>query len=367
MWKCKTVLACIGLVYSTLGLTHNFEVSKASLVIWDNQQYRVQVDLDLIELLQIGANLDGDSAALIEQVRTMPLSEVRQARNNAINQLVQHSYLIVDHNIIALSNIDLTESEMMHTYLQRPTQNTEFRALMMAKGELPANINQVQLQLPAFLGKIDLVINQPIKQLVAAGEPSVAYDLAYHQQSLLELCLNYIIQGFEHVVPLGIDHILFVLLLFLCATTLRTLVLNVTFFTIAHSFTLSLAALGWIQIAPTIIEPLIALSIILLAVHVLLKKHHPSIQRLMIFAFGLLHGLGFASVFSEIAAPGEQLVWSLLAFNLGVEAGQLTVIGLAALVCWHWRHRSIYVHRVVPISSGIIATVACYWFVERLL
>ncbi|KXI26929.1 HupE/UreJ family protein [Paraglaciecola hydrolytica] len=366
MWKIKLVLALIGFVYSITGLTHNFEVTKASLTILDNQQYRIQVDLDLIELLQIGANLNGDDSELIDQVRKMSLSDVRRARSRAINQLAQRSYLIVDNYSITLNKIEVTDTEMMHAYLQRPNQDTEYRALMMVKGVLPDNINQIQLELPDFLGKVDLVINQPLKQLVAAGKPSVAYDLTHHKQSLLELCINYLVQGFEHVVPLGIDHILFVLLLFLCTSTLRELVLNVSLFTIAHSITLSLATLGWIQITPSIIEPLIALTIILLAVQVLLKKH-PARQRLMIFIFGLLHGLGFASVFSEIAAPGEQLVLSLLSFNLGVEAGQLTVIGLAALVCWSWRQQTIYIQRVVPITSGVIAIVGFYWFVERLV
>jgi len=142
---------------------------------------------------------------------------------------------------------------------------------------------------------------------------------------------NYIPVGFDHIVPKGLDHILFVLGLFFLSTKIGPLLWQISAFTLAHTITLALAALGYVTIPGSIVEPLIALSIAYVAIENLytdgLSRWRPAI----IFGFGLLHGLGFASVLAEFGLPQGSFLPALIGFNIGVEIGQLAVIAVAYL------------------------------------
>lgn len=171
--------------------------------------------------------------------------------------------------------------------------------------------------------------------------------------------------GVEHIIPKGLDHILFVLGLFFSSLILRSLLWQVTAFTLAHTITLALAATEFVQIPGNIVEPVIALSIVWIAVENCVFKETNSWRPLIVFGFGLLHGLGFAAVLSEYGLPKGNLMSSLLAFNIGVELGQLAVIIAAAALVWFIRNKSWYRQRVqIPISL-LIALVGLFWFVQR--
>lgn len=142
----------------------------------------------------------------------------------------------------------------------------------------------------------------------------------------------YIPVGFDHIVPLGLDHILFVLGLFLLAARVRPLLWQVTAFTAAHTVTLALGALGIVTIPGNIVEPIIAASIVYVAVENLFTDGLNPWRPAVVFVFGLLHGLGFASVLAEFGLPSDQFIPALLGFNVGVELGQLLVIAIAFLV-----------------------------------
>ena len=178
---------------------------------------------------------------------------------------------------------------------------------------------------------------------------------------------DYVALGFTHIVPLGIDHILFVLGLFLLSTQLRPLLVQVTAFTIAHSITLGLGLYGVVEVSPKIVEPLIALSIVFVAVENLMTTKLSFWRPFVVFAFGLLHGLGFAGVLLELGLPREQFVSGLIAFNIGVEGGQLAVIAAAYLTTAYWfADRSWYRQRIVWPASAAIALVGMFWTVERI-
>ena len=171
--------------------------------------------------------------------------------------------------------------------------------------------------------------------------------------------------GFEHIIPKGLDHILFVLGLFFSCLYFRSLLFQVTAFTIAHSITLLLAALSIVQISGTIVEPLIALSIVWIAIENCLFKEPNKWRYLVVFGFGLLHGLGFAAVLSQYGLPKENFVSLLLAFNIGVELGQLSVLMMAFILFGlifkqKWQSRKIR----VP-ASFIIGFIGLFWFIER--
>lgn len=177
---------------------------------------------------------------------------------------------------------------------------------------------------------------------------------------------DYIGVGFDHIVPKGLDHILFVLGLFFLSLHLRPLLWQVTAFTLAHTVTLALGALDIIRISPDIVEPLIAASIVYVAVeNLIVRKLHPW-RPAIVFGFGLLHGLGFASVLQDFGLGADHFVAKLIGFNVGVEIGQLAVIAMAFLTLavlfgsHYWWHRRI----AAPVSVAI-AAIAAFWVLER--
>lgn len=150
--------------------------------------------------------------------------------------------------------------------------------------------------------------------------------------------VSYISVGFDHILPKGLDHILFVLGLFFFSPRFGPLIWQVSAFTLAHTVTLALGALGIVVVPGHIVEPIIAASIVFVAVENLFSNRLSPWRPLVIFGFGLLHGLGFAAVLGEFGLPRGQFIPALLGFNVGVEIGQLTVIaGAFALVIGAYR------------------------------
>ncbi len=186
------------------------------------------------------------------------------------------------------------------------------------------------------------------------------------QRSPLSVLIDYIPTGFDHIVPKGLDHILFVLGLFFLSAGLRALLLQITAFTFAHTLTLAAGALGWVNVPGAIVEPLIAASIVYVAIENIFIKRLTLWRPFVIFGFGLLHGLGFASVLGEFGLPQGQFIPALIGFNIGVELGQITVIAVAfAAVGFVFGHRDWYRSRIAIPASLMIASVGAWWFLER--
>ena len=175
---------------------------------------------------------------------------------------------------------------------------------------------------------------------------------------------NYFWLGIEHLLS-GIDHMLFVFgLLFLVSGTVN-LVKTITAFTIAHSITLVLAAQGLVQLRGDIVEAIIALSIVWVAVENCLYKETSKSRYWVVFAFGLLHGLGFAALLTQYGLPKENFISLLLAFNLGVEFGQLAVLLIAFVLIRIILKKDWYSNEIKIPASLIIAAVGLFWFIER--
>ena len=199
-----------------------------------------------------------------------------------------------------------------------------------------------------------------------------------------EIFTDYVISGFQHIIPLGLDHILFVLGLFFFALHWGPLLWQVTAFTVAHTVTLALATLGIVSIPDSwmwAVEALIAASITYVAVENILRPALGWWRPAVVFGFGLLHGLGFASVLGEFGLPAGQYVVALLSFNLGVELGQLAVILGAFLLIVAARAASEIarlddeeamtrdlpvIYRAVSLTGSLlIAIIGAYWTLER--
>ena len=227
-------------------------------------------------------------------------------------------------------------------------------------------------------------VEQPFTGLISGGSSSPAISIAGGgQQSGWQAFASYIPVGFDHILPKGLDHILFVLGLFFLSTHLRPLIWQVSAFTLAHTVTLALGALGLVTVPGSIVEPLIAASIVYVAVENIFARGLTRWRPVVIFGFGLLHGLGFASVLGEFGLPEHQFVPALIGFNVGVELGQLTVIALAFVLIWMGvlaaqRAALTGVEELVteyPVmfralsvtGSLIIALIGIYWVIERTL
>lgn len=176
----------------------------------------------------------------------------------------------------------------------------------------------------------------------------------------------YLKLGFEHIIPTGADHILFVAGLCLLSTKIKTITWQATAFTIAHSVTLALSMKNIIVAPPAIVEPVIALSIMFVAVENMFAKKLNAWRILVVFMFGLIHGMGFASSLNEIGLPPGKFFTSIIAFNAGVETGQVTVIAaMFALIINRFKNKPWYRKRIVYGLSGLITLVAFYWTIER--
>lgn len=174
-------------------------------------------------------------------------------------------------------------------------------------------------------------------------------------------------EGFLHVLPKGLDHILFVLGLFLLQREWRPLVWQVSTFTAAHTITLGLATLGAVRVESRIVEPLIAASIAFVAVENILRPRYTPWRLLVVFGFGLVHGLGFASALQELHLPTSSLLVGLVGFNLGVEGGQLGVITLAFVATAWLRDAARYRSWIVVPGSALIALTGVWWTITRAL
>lgn len=184
----------------------------------------------------------------------------------------------------------------------------------------------------------------------------------------MQVAWQYLTLGFTHILPYGLDHILFVLGLFLLSRKMKPLLVQVTAFTVAHSITLGLTIYGVFSLSPAIVEPLIALSIAYVAIENVVTSKLHAWRPIVVFGFGLLHGMGFAGVLQEVGLPRSEFLTGLISFNVGVELGQLAVISLAYLAVGIWsKDATWYRRRVVVPASLVIAATGLYWTVERVM
>ncbi|MDQ2970000.1 MAG: HupE/UreJ family protein [Acidobacteriota bacterium] len=209
----------------------------------------------------------------------------------------------------------------------------------------------------------------PVRVWLEGGETSapVALHAAVVPPSRAQVAAQYLKLGYTHILPKGTDHILFVLGIFLLSRKLKPILLQVTAFTIAHTITLALTIYGVVSLRPAVVEPLIALSIVYVAVENVFTNELNPWRVALVFGFGLIHGMGFAGVLSQLGLPRSEFLTALLSFNVGVELGQLTVIlGAFLLIGLPFRGKPWYRARVVVPASIAIAGVGLFWAVQRI-
>ena len=278
--------------------------------------------------------VDTDETPLSDTVDTLRALEpeaLGQRLTALAPQIAEGLDLRADGAAVALALSGFTVDPVGDVSLPRDSQ-------VVFTGAVPEGTQAVTVTWPRGYGALVLRqqgVVEPFTGYLAGGEISPVIPLAgLEPPTAMGTFAEYIPVGFDHILPKGLDHILFVLGLFFLSTRLGPLIWQVSAFTLAHTITLALAALGVVSIPGSIVEPLIAASIVYVAVENIVSDKLHRWRPLVVFVFGLLHGLGFASVLAEFGLPQSQFIPALIGFNVGVEVGQLTVIAAAFVLVW---------------------------------
>ena len=322
-----------------------------------------------LEALLVGIGSEHDDtdesprAADYDALRALPAGELRERLDAFAPTLDEALEVTAGGEDVSLALTGAEIAEVGDIELARASTLT-------LAGDLPAGTQSVTVRLDPLYG--DLILrgtgeNEAYGEFLRAGATSQAIAVTgATQRSAWDVFVQYLGVGFEHILPLGLDHILFVVGLFLLQPRFRPLLWQLSAFTLAHTITLALATLKIVNVPGSIVEPLIALSIVYVCVeNVVSGRLHPW-RPALIFAFGLLHGLGFASVFEEYGIPEGQLVPALLAFNIGVEIGQIVVLAACFLLVGWFRNRDWYRPAIAVPASIVVGAIGLYWFLTRI-
>lgn len=363
----RGLLLCASLLYCGAAASHTLSISHVDI---DAKTRRVTVDIDVpVRELALALPLDANADDAITW------AELASARSELEAHVEQTFALHAAGRRCPLEPIRLgtrTREGIAHASLQL-VGDCDVSGSVIVHNRLLAN------EQPTHAALVTLHGPDGTRTAVTRDGARVA-DLSARAGGRPQTFATFLREGIHHIL-IGYDHIAFLLCLLLPAALLReagrwrpvesaraavvhTLAL-VTAFTVAHSVTLSLAALGLVEPASRPIEVAIAASVLLAAMNNL----WPLVTRrpwLLAFGFGLVHGFGFAGALGEIGLPRADNAVALLGFNLGVEAGQLAIVAVALPILYAVRTFRAYATRILPIASLGIAALALYWIVERL-
>jgi hypothetical protein len=288
-------------------------------------------------------------------------------------RLAQLSSVFADRIVLFVDSHEVRASTVEYFPPQNGAALSAALASFRLRGTMPRDATRLRWLYGLVGDRYPLEIRQPdgssAIEWIEGANWSDVIDLSrsFTRPTRMEIVRQYLWLGYTHILPKGLDHILFVLGIFLLSPRLKTMLLQVTAFTIAHSITLGLSMYGIVSLSPRIVEPLIALSIVYVAIENLVTRELKPWRIALVFMFGLLHGLGFAGVLRELGLPRDEFLTALLTFNLGVEGGQITIIAAALLAVFPFMKKGWYRQRVVIPASLLIAIVGAYWMFVRWL
>ncbi|MCU7940297.1 MAG: HupE/UreJ family protein [gamma proteobacterium symbiont of Bathyaustriella thionipta] len=335
-----------------------------------------------IEALLTGINSrykntrDAPNAQAYDDFRVLPPEQLRQAFRSFEKGFLQEVKIQFDNEParFQITTVDIPEPG----YVKVPRIS-----LIIVEGEVPTTAQSLNWYYPSRFGDNAVRVRQVDEvnekwhwspwQWLKNDEVSQPFSLTevFTQQTFFQVLTTYLVSGFEHILPKGLDHILFILGIFLLSTHIRPLLWQVTMFTVAHTITLGLSMNGVLNLPANIVEPLIALSIAYIGIeNIVMPKLHKS-RLFIVFIFGLLHGLGFASVLSDFGMPENDFATALISFNIGVEIAQVAIIFLAWFFFAHLLRNQLaneqqYRKVVVIPGSLLIALTGLYWTYDRI-
>ena len=340
-----------------------------------------------LERTQVVLSFEGDGSFVLEIANdpawlllrlesfaggSVPSGITPHARDVRLRDL---SRVFVDRVVLFVDGHEIRPSSAEYVPPRPPTASDTLPPLatFRLRGAMPRHVRSLRWLYGLVIDPYPLTVRRADGaahiEWITGSDWSGTIDLSgqFRRLTRLEVARDYLALGYTHILPKGLDHILFVIGLFLLSVRVRPILIQVTTFTIAHSMTLALTMYGVVALPSRIVEPLIALSIAYVAIENLFTREVKPWRLALVFAFGLLHGMGFAGVLSDLGLPRGEFVTALLSFNVGVEAGQLTVLAIAAAAVAWYRQHAWYRRLVVAPASVAIAAVGVYWTIARIV
>ncbi|MGB5275833.1 MAG: HupE/UreJ family protein [Gammaproteobacteria bacterium] len=372
----QTIIMALG-----LASVASADVVKPALVeISANTQGTVNIEVRAsIEALLTGINArfkntqDAPTAEQYDALRVMPADQLQAEFEPFKQAFLSQIWLKADKQTVPLEMTDVWIPEPGYPKVPRIS-------VITLRGELDQSTRHLQWYYPAKFGDNAVRVRQVDEdneqwhwsewQWLRKDAPSEPFSLEelFTRRPIAEVVVSYIVIGFEHIVPKGTDHILFILGIFLLSTRMKPLLWQVTMFTVAHTLTLALSMKGVVNLPDAIVEPLIALSIAYVGIENMFAHALHKSRLVLVFLFGLLHGLGFAGVLSEFGMPANAFATALISFNVGVELGQIIVIVMAYLLVGIWfREKPWYRKRIIVPASLAISVIGLYWTYDRIV
>ena len=357
--------------------THQLAFTETTLTLQTDDRFEVDLIVDL-DALALGAPQDSDDAALVDTLTALSAAEFDGTIDRLV-RLFQRRVRVRFDNRPAPFTVRFPDQDT-----PRATESeipTILGLTARLTGDVPPDATNLEFFASRAFSDIHLTVvdelrGTTVRMVLERGARSDLVDLTgpIQRPSVVTTARRYLRLGFIHIIPAGLDHILFVLGIFLLNPRLRRLIGQVTAFTVAHALTLALSTFDVFTLAPSVVEPLIALSIAWVGVEnvrqctrdTTVVSRRDRWRYAVVFSCGLLHGLGFAGVLRELGLPAGERVLGLVSFNVGIELGQLAVIATAALVCGWYRDRPWFGRRIVAPTSALISLVGIAWTIERL-
>ena len=346
----------------------DFSINESSLTF----EIRLNAELILsgIDASDIQNTDNSNLSYKYDDLRKLPDNDLKENIMSNWDNISQNIYIKLDGDVQELNllsieiinqrNYEVTRDTIISFHIPLDKKNTSFSFSMSKK------FGSIILREQNLNKNVD----QLYTNYLNSGDASDLINLN-HTVALTKInsFIKYLFLGIEHIIPKGLDHMLFIIGLFLFSNLIRPLLLQVTMFTIAHTITLVIASLSLINVNASIVEPLIALSIVYIGVENIFKKYsNTKIRYYVIFLFGLLHGLGFALVLKDVGLDYSNLLMNLVSFNIGVEIAQIFILFLLYLTIGLFFSKKKYYKLIFQIPLSLfISLIAIYWFVERII
>ena len=346
----------------------DFSINESSLTF----EIRLNAELILsgIDASDIQNTDNSNLSFKYDDLRKLPNNDLKENIMSNWDNISQNIYIKLDGDVQELNllsieiinqrNYEVTRDTIINFHIPLDKKNTSFSFSMSKK------FGSIILREQNLNKNVD----QLYTNYLNSGDASDLINLN-HTVALTKInsFIKYLFLGIEHIIPKGLDHMLFIIGLFLFSNLIRPLLLQVTMFTIAHTITLVIASLSLINVNGSIVEPLIALSIVYIGVENIFKKYsNTKIRYYVIFLFGLLHGLGFALVLKDVGLDYSNLLMNLVSFNIGVEIAQIFILFLLYLTIGLFFSKKKYYKIIFQIPLSLfISLIAIYWFVERII
>ncbi len=361
-------------LFSNTSISHEIKPSIADFnydEIYLNFKIRLNAELILSNIdASTVSNTDSSSLSEIyDKFRILSKKDLEQMFQNSWSEISSNIDIKINNKSKKITLIKTEVEDIKNLEISRDT-HIHFRVLLDKDSE-QFTFRWIKTYGPIILreNNNNKLEDELVTEYLQSGIESSQFSFKENNFSkTFNSFTKFFVLGIQHIIPKGLDHILFIFGLFLFSSSLKKLISQITIFTIAHSITLIFVSLSLMKINPQIVEPIIALSIVYIGLENIFKKYIKEYLRyVVILFFGLLHGLGFALVLSDIGYRSTNLFVNLISFNIGIEVAQISlVLILYVLIVINFsKNKNYRIFFQIP-SSLLISFIGLYWFFERI-